>query len=230
MNAVRTLLLAGIAGGFISGVATAQDALHQGYLVDTYGNGITTSSNSGLCVRSSDWTPARSVEPCDPVARQAAAPVPGPERTVAVAPPPSAAPAPAERPPQKITFSADALFDFDKSALRPAGKSMLDQLAHDLEGASYDAILGAGHTDRIGGSAYNQKLSERRAQAVKDYLVSRNVAAGRIDAEGMGETRPVTRAGDCPDSRSAGIIACLQPDRRVDVDVTATKVAGAGSR
>jgi OOP family OmpA-OmpF porin len=107
---------------------------------------------------------------------------------------------------------------------------MLDQLAHDLEAASYDAILVAGHTDRIGGSAYNQKLSERRAQAVKDYLVSRDVAVSRINAEGMGETRPVTRAGDCPDSRSAGVIACLQPDRRVDVEVTAIKAAFAGSR
>jgi OOP family OmpA-OmpF porin len=230
MNAVRTLLLAGIAGGFISGVAIAQDALNQGYLVDTYGNGITTSSNPSLCVRSSDWTPARSVEPCDPVARKAAAPVPAPERTAAVAPPPPVAPAPAEILPQKTAFSADALFDFDKSALRPAGKSMLDQLAHDLEGASYDAILVVGHTDRIGGSTYNHGLSKRRAQAVKDYLVSRDVAAVRINAEGLGETRPVTKAGDCPDSRNAGVIACLQPDRRVDVEVTAIKAAFSGSR
>lgn len=232
MNAARTLLLAGFTGGFFSGVSIAQDAPHQGYLVDTYGNGITTSSNSGACVRSSDWTPARSVEPCDPVARQAAvpAPAPAPQRTAAVAPSPPAAPVPAERPPQKITFSADALFDFDRSALRPAGKSMLDRLAHDLRGASYDAVQVTGHTDRIGDSAYNRELSGRRAQAVKDYLVSRNVAADRINAAGMGETRPVTRAGDCPDSRSAGVIACLQPDRRVDIEVTATGVAGAGAR
>ena len=69
----------------------------------------------------------------------------------------------------------------------------------------------------------NQKLSERRAQAVKDYLVSRDIAANRINADGKGETQPVTRAGACSGAKSAKVIACLQPDRRVHAEVTGTK-------
>ena len=78
-------------------------------------------------------------------------------------------------------------------------------------------------TDRFGSNEYNQKLSERRANTVKDYLVSKNVQASRIDAEGRGETQPVTKADDCRGAKSAKVIACLQPDRRVDVELTGAK-------
>lgn len=223
MIAARALIFAGATAIFLPGVTLAQDSKNQGYLVDSYGNGITTSSNTGLCVHSSDWTLARSVEPCDPVARKAEVAAPAPSRVAAIPSAPPAEPAPVRALPQKISFSADALFDFDKSVLKPEGKSMLDDLARDLNGASYDAILAIGHADRIGSNAYNQKLSERRAHAVKDYLVSRDIAAGRVNAEGRGETQPVTKAGDCQGAMSARLRACLQPDRRVDVEVTATK-------
>ena len=226
MTATRTLILAGIAAASLPGMSIAQDSRNQGYLVDTFGNQITTSG-TGLCWHTSDWTPARSVEPCDPVARRATAPAP---RVVASAPPPKPAPAPARLAPRKLNFSSDALFDFDKSVLKPEGRAMLDDVARQLNGALYEVIFVTGHTDRIGSNEYNQKLSERRANAVKDYLVSRDIAANRVNAEGRGETQPVTKAGDCLGAKSAKVIACLQPDRRVDVEVTGTKGLTTSSR
>jgi len=132
--------------------------------------------------------------------------------------------------PQQINFSADAMFAFDKAVLKPEGKAMLDDLARTLNGAQYDAVRATGQTDRFGSNQYNQKLSERRANAVKDYLVSRDIPANRINAVGMGETQPVTKAGDCLGAKSAKVIACLQPDRRVDVEVNGTKDQTASSR
>jgi OmpA-OmpF porin, OOP family len=129
----------------------------------------------------------------------------------------------AQTPRQPIRLSADTLFDFDKSILTPKGKTRLDDLARELTGTQYDSILATGQTDRLGGMEYNQKLSERRADAVKDYLVSKNIPADRITAKGMGETQPVTKTGDCPGAASAEVIACLQPDRRVDVEVTGNR-------
>ena len=226
MTAIKTLILAGIAAALLPAVSGAQDTKNQGYLVDTYGNNIVTSSNTGLCWRTSDWTPARSVEPCDPVARKAEAPAP---RIAAAAPPPqkpapTPAPAPAKVVPQSINFSADALFAFDKAVLKPEGRAELDDFARQLSGAQYDAIFVTGHTDRFGSNEYNQKLSERRANAVKDYLVSKGVPANRINADGKGEMQPVTKPGDCKGAKSVKVIACLQPDRRVHVEVTGTKI------
>ena len=226
MTATRTLILAGIAAASLPGMSIAQDSRNQGYLVDTFGNQITTSG-TGLCWHTSDWTPARSVEPCDPVARRATAPAP---RVVASAPPPKPAPAPARLAPRKLNFSSDALFDFDKSVLKPEGRAMLDDVARQLNGALYEVIFVTGHTDRIGSNEYNQKLSERRANAVKDYLVSRDIAANRVKSEGRGETQPATRSGDCTGPISSRLIACLQPDRRVHVEVTGTKGVTTSSR
>ena len=221
MIATRTLIFAAIAAAFLPGISLAQDTRNQGYLVDSYGNNITTSSSTGLCWRDSDWTPARSVEPCDPVARKAEAPAP---RVVAAAPAPERpAPAPARMAPQNIIFSADALFAFDKSVLKPEGKVALDDFARQLGGAQYEVIFVTGHTDRFGSNEYNQKLSERRAHTVKDYLVGKDIPANRLTADGKGETQPVTQAGNCMGAKSATVIACLQPDRRVHVEVTGTK-------
>lgn len=208
-------------------IALAADSKNQGYLVNGNDNDI-VMSGTGLCWHTSDWTPARAVERCDPVSKPLAA-APAPARAPAVVAAVAPAPAPAKPMPQKISFSGDALFAFDKSVLKPEGKVMLDGLVSQLEGATYENIVATGHTDRFGSNAYNQKLSERRANTVKDYLVSKNVQAGRIDAEGKGETQPVTKPGDCKGAKSAKVIACLQPDRRVDVEMKGSKTV-TGSR
>jgi len=101
---------------------------------------------------------------------------------------------------------------------------MLDELTRLLKGAKYEVILAIGHTDRIGTAAYNQKLSVRRAEAVKKYLTEKGIPPNRVYAEGKGKTQPLTKPSDCKSGLGrARLIACLQRDRRVDVDVTGTK-------
>lgn len=125
----------------------------------------------------------------------------------------------------RVSFSAESLFDFDKSTVKPAGRQALDKLAGDLRGIRYDTIQVTGHTDRLGGREYNQRLSTRRAEAVSAYLVqSGGVPAARISAKGVNGANPVTRADDCKGSKpTAALIACLQPDRRVEVEVSGTR-------
>lgn len=218
------------AAGLFATAVAAQDAKNQGYLVDSHGqNAIVRAAGAGVCVRTSDWSPARAVAECDPdIAKK-------PPPKAAVAPPPKKPaskpkPKPAAKPvlsklvPQKISLSADALFDFDKAILKPAGKAKIDEMVRVLQGAKYDVILAIGHTDRIGSAAYNQKLSLRRAESVKRYLVEKGIEAKRVYADGKGKTQPVTKPGDCKGTKaSKALIACLQPDRRVDIEVTGTK-------
>lgn len=140
---------------------------------------------------------------------------------VAAAPVPTPAPAVVVRP-QKAQFSADSLFSFDKAVITPDGKSALDVFAGELRGTRFSMILVDGHTDRLGTSVYNQRLSQERADAVKAYLVSSaGIEATKINAVGRGENNPVTRSTDCRGKTATkSLIACLQPDRRVDVEVT----------
>jgi OOP family OmpA-OmpF porin len=168
----------------------------------------------------------------EPAPRPMAAPVyeapppPPPPVAVVAAPPPPPPPVPAPpAPPRRVSFSADTLFSFDRSELGPQGKVALDQFARELAGMQFDAITVEGHTDRLGSQAYNQKLSMRRAEAVKNYLVSPGgVDAGRISAVGKSESQPVTKAEDCRGTKpNPKLIACLQPDRRVDVEVSGSK-------
>jgi OOP family OmpA-OmpF porin len=226
MKLISKLVVAAFAASAAVTVG-AQEAAHPGYLVD--GSGRVVLSGSGLCWHTGSWTPAMAMEPCDPSAKPVAAYVApvaevAPEPVVA-APAPVVAevvPAPA---PQAISFTGDALFAFDKSELRPEGKSMLDDLVSQLRGASFDRISVTGHTDRIGGSEYNQQLSDRRAAAVKDYLVGKNVAAGSIEAQGKGSSEPATALDECRNLEGAkATIACLQPDRRVDVELTGSRI------
>ena len=155
------------------------------------------------------------------------APAPTPPPLVVVAPPPPRAPAPMPAPVERrrVSFSAESLFAFDKSVIKPEGKVALDRFANDLRGTQFDRVGVEGHADRLGSNAYNQRLSARRAEAVKAYLISPGgVAANKISAVGKGETMPVTKPGDCRgNKRTKALVACLQPDRRVDVEVTATK-------
>ncbi|MCX7171240.1 MAG: OmpA family protein [Proteobacteria bacterium] len=176
----------------------------------------------GLIYRFGAKTPApapRVMAP-EPVA---AAPV---MREVVMAPPPPPPPKPAPMP-VKVSFSADSLFGFDKSTVSPEGNQHLDKFAADLKGTSYEVITVTGHTDRIGSQAYNMKLSERRAAAVKVYLVeSAGIPADKIAAKGVGEAQPVTKSGECVGTKATKkLIACLQPDRRVDVEVDGTRVS-----
>ena len=184
---------------------------------DAVGNkGDVDLASVGLVYRFGGKTPtpvARTYTAPPVVIAQAAPPV-------YVAPPPPPAPPPAV--PQKVTFSADSLFDFDKATVKPAGRAELDKLAADLRGVDFDVINVTGHTDRIGRQAYNQKLSTQRAEAVSSYLVtSAGIPASKINAKGVNGSDPVTKPGDCAGTKvTPALIACLQPDRRVDVEVT----------
>jgi len=235
INTKHSLLLATLLG--LSAAAFAQNAamLKAGdvmpYAIDA--RGVVVKSGTGLCWRTGYWTPAlaesvmygqfpvgcecdKDLMPkakCEPPAA-AAAPA------KAAAPAPAAAPKPAA---QKVTLAADALFDFNKADLRPEGKAKLDKLANDIKGIKLEVILAVGHADRLGDDAYNQKLSEKRAASVKSYLVSKGVDANRVYAEGKGEKQPVTKPDQCKGPKSKAVVDCLQPDRRVDIEVIGTK-------
>ena len=159
-----------------------------------------------------------------PVPAVAMAPAPAPIPAPAVvAPPPPPPPAPPMV--SKVSFSADALFDFDRATLKPDGQRALDKFAGELKGARFDQIVVTGHTDRIGSEAYNLKLSAARAEAVKRYLVAQGgVPATAIVTRGVDGAEPATRPGDCKgNKRTKALIACLAPDRRVEVEVTGTR-------
>jgi len=166
--------------------------------------------------------PTPAPRPVAAAVHEAPPPPPPPAAVVAATPPPPV-PLPPP-PPRRVSFSADTLFSFDHSEIGPQGKVALDQFAHELAGTHFDAITVEGHTDRLGSQDYNQKLSVRRAEAVKSYLASEGgVDASKISAVGMGESQPVTKVKDCRGARpNPKLIACLQPDRRVDVEVSGT--------
>jgi OOP family OmpA-OmpF porin len=125
--------------------------------------------------------------------------------------------------PVTITLDAEALFDFDRSLVRSNDRMKLDNLVNGLQGVDYDTVVVVGHADRIGTQGYNQRLSERRAAAVKSYLVNKGVPADRIQTEGRGEFEPATDPQACQGMRKQTLIDCLQPDRRVEVTVTGQK-------
>jgi OmpA-OmpF porin, OOP family len=194
-----------------------------GYVVDTQNAPVT--SGAGHCWKTTDWTPALAVEPCDPVPRKVVvAPEPKP-----APPPPQVQAAPPPPPPPKIVtqsveLAADTLFPFDGASLQPEGESALNNFARQLSDVRVNSVVVVGHADRIGPPEYNQKLSERRAVAVKEYLASAvNIPPDRINVEPKGATEPVTRREDCRGLGGEEAIACLAPDRRVTVEVTGTK-------
>lgn len=206
--------------GTASGASNAQiNTDKRGYLIDT--QGVVVRSGYGDCWHTSAWTPALAIAECDPqLMPTPLAATSLPKAAAAVVP--VVAPKPAA---QRVTLDADTLFDFAKADLRPAGKAALDEFVNKIGDISPEVILAVGHADRFGSDAYNQDLSERRVAVVKEYLVGKNIAASRIKTEGRGETQPRTKAGECTGARSARIIACLQPDRRVDVEIVGTRIA-----
>jgi len=218
----KSLLLAAMLG--ISTAALAQTPGIDtkgtvGYAIDQ--RGYVVKSGTGLCWRTGYWTPAMAIEECDPdlvkkAAPAAAAPAPAPKAAAPAAP----APKPAA---QKVTLAADALFDFNKADLRPEGKAKLDKLSSDIKGIKLEVIIAVGHADRFGSDAYNLKLSEKRAESVKAYLVGKGVDANRVYTEGKGEKQPVTKPDQCKGAKSKKVVDCLQPDRRVEIEVIGTR-------
>ncbi len=211
--------------GAVAGPALAQIKLADaGYLTDQRSQVV--RSGFGLCWRAGTDPTPEQIQQCDP--RPIPAPMvavaeparPAPMLIAQVTPPPAPMPTRVTR---RVTFDADALFDFDKATLRPAGRAALDGFVASIKTITPETITAIGHADRFGTDAYNQRLSERRVQTVKSYLVSQNMDANRIRAEGKGESQPVTKPGDCRGAKSAKVIACLQPDRRVEVEVVGTQ-------
>lgn len=185
--------------------------------VNGSGNLPWKNGTNELCWRDGTWTPATATAECDGALKPAPAPAP----VAAPAPPPVAAPAPAPAPvapPQptteKVTFAADAFFDFNKATLKPEGKAKLDDLVSKMGGIALEVIIAVGHTDSVGGDAYNQKLSVQRAEAVKAYLTSKGVEKNRVYTEGKGKKQPVA------DNKTAEGRA---KNRRVEIEVVGTR-------
>ncbi|MCM1512728.1 MAG: OmpA family protein [Oxalobacter formigenes] len=164
-------------------------------------NGVIVRNATGLCWHTGYWTPADAVPGCDgPLVKPAPAPV-------------AAAPVPTS---EKVTYAADAFFDFDKATLKPEGKAKLDEIVAGLQNMDVEVVVAVGHTDSVGAEAYNLKLSERRAEAVKAYLVSKGVDPQKVYTEGKGEAQPIgnnkTREGRAK-------------NRRVELEVVANRAA-----
>jgi OOP family OmpA-OmpF porin len=183
--------------------------------IDNWKNGtneaVWKNGTNELCWRNGFWTPATAAPECD-----------GAIAPVVQAPAPAATPAPAAAAPAvvappaatKVTYAADAFFDFDKSVLKPEGKAKLDDLVGKIKDINLEVIIAVGHTDAIGSDSYNQKLSVRRSEAVKAYLVSKGVEKNRVYTEGKGEKQPVA------DNKTAEGRA---KNRRVEIEVVGTR-------
>ena len=184
--------------------------------VATDSQGKPIRDSQGACVLSSGI-----VHPDCAAKKEAPQPAPSAPAAPAAPAAPSApaAPAPAARPApvsvkQAIVIQADALFDFDKSVVRPDGKARIDEALGKLKGVDLEMVIATGHTDSIGTDAYNQKLSERRAAAVKDYLVSKGISSSKITTIGKGESQPVA-TNKTKEGR--------QKNRRVDIEFKGVK-------
>ena len=165
-----------------------------------------------LCWRDSNWTPATAAPGCDGAIAPSMAPA-APAAAAPAAAAPAAAPA---APPAatKVTYAADAFFDFNKSVIKPEGKAKLDDLVGKIKDINLEVIIAVGHTDSVGSDAYNQKLSVRRSEAVKAYLVSKGIEKNRVYTEGKGEKQPVA------DNKTAEGRA---KNRRVEIEVVGTR-------
>ena len=206
----------------LASVAVAGSALAAGSTTNSdnwrngHGNLQWKNGDGTLCWRDNAWTPATAAPGCDgaiapaaPMAPKAAAPAP--------AAAPAAAPVPAPAPATvatKVTYAADAFFDFNKSVVKPEGKAKLDDLVGKIKDINLEVIIAVGHTDSVGGDAYNQKLSVKRSEAVKAYLVSKGIEKNRVYTEGKGEKQPVA------DNKTGEGRA---KNRRVEIEVVGTR-------
>jgi len=225
---MKTLKVLGISILALSAMASAP-AMAQSTEGYWQGSSGIVKDPYGLCWHAGYWTPAMANMECDPdlvpkpAAPARAAPTPAPRAVPAPAPAPAPTPAPAAAKPKRCdataTFGTDETFEFDKSVLKPAAMAKLDRdvVAKLPQCAKVELILVSGYTDRLGSQQYNQKLSERRADAVKAYLVKKGVDASKIDTMGMGKTLQIK---SCPDGKDRkALIACLAPNRRAVVEI-----------
>ncbi|MES2889846.1 MAG: OmpA family protein [Pseudomonadota bacterium] len=176
--------------------------------------GVWKNGTNEACWRSSNWTPATADKNCDgaivapPPAPPVMAPAPAPM------PAPMPAPVPAAPVSEKVTFAADAFFDFDKATLKPEGRAKLDEVVSKVNGVNLEVVIAVGHTDSVGSDAYNQSLSLRRSEAVKAYLTGKGIDKSRVYTEGKGEKQPVA------DNKSK---AGREKNRRVEIEVVGTR-------
>ena len=218
-----------IATAATAALTLSPGAFAQSTTVDNWVNstGITWKNGTNEhCWRDANWTPATAAENCDGAIKKAVAAPVAPPAPAPVAPAPKPAPAPIATPApvpvpvpaapvsEKVTFAADAFFDTAKSVIKPEGKAKLDDLVSKMGAINLEVIIAVGHTDSVGGDAYNQKLSVRRSEAVKAYLTGKGVEKNRVYTEGKGEKQPVadnkTREGKAK-------------NRRVEIEVVGTR-------
>lgn len=229
MLSVLRNTLAGVvaAAAFLPAVATAQDAKNQGYLVDSQGqNAIIRSAGAGVCVRTSDWTPARAVAECDPDLVKKPAPKPK------AAPKPAAKPKPkpaAKKPAKPQLMNVERKIElqgmpFAKAEMTDDNKKELDAFfAKQLKGVTLGAVIVTGHTDRLGSDKINKPLSEKRAVVVKDYIVAKGVNQKLIFWEGKASKQPIPVTKFCDNKmKRKQLIECLAPNRRVTVEAVGT--------
>ena len=212
LNKVAMLLASAVLATSAGAQVKAADG---GKTIDNWQNGtgelVWKNGTNELCWRDANWTPATAAEGCDGALAQAAAATPAAPAATPAAPAPAAKPAVAA---SKVTYAADAFFDFDKAVLKPEGKAKLDDLVGKIQGINLEVIIAVGHTDSVGSDAYNQKLSVRRAESVKAYLVSKGIEKNRVYTEGKGEKQPVA------DNKTAEGRA---KNRRVEIEVVGTR-------
>lgn len=230
-----------VAAAFVP-AAMAQNTKNQGYLVDTNGN-VVTSSTTRLCVRTSDWTPARAAaaaacKQCTPDLCAKPAPAAKPAPKPAAKPAPKPAPKPAAKKPAKPQMLNIELkielqgIAFNKTELTAANKEELDKFIASFQkptkargAVAVGAMIITGHTDRIGSDNYNKKLSEKRALYAKDYVVSKGIDPKVIFWEGKGKKQPIPVTKFCENKmKRAQLIECLAPNRRVTVEVVGRAV------
>ena len=219
MRIYKLFLAASITFGAAAFDAAAQGSSDEGYWRSAPSGSI-WKNPFGACWRAGYWTPAMANSECDPdlVPRPAPAAAPATPRAAPPPPPPPAAKAAAPKP-TVITLKSTELFEFNKATLTSGARATLDKevIARLSAIRNIRFINVNGHTDRLGSAQYNQKLSEKRAEAVRAYLVSKGVDASRIETYGFGKTLPVKA---CPDQKNRkALIECLAPNRRVEVEV-----------
>lgn len=231
------LIVAAAAGAVLlasaAGMASAHDVPNAGYLIDS--RGTLVKNNFNQCWRTGYWTPALAVAECDPdlvkkaepkmaEAPRAAEPAPTSMGAPEAAPAPMVAIGPEKPAFEKVTLQAETLFDFDKAVVRADGKKILDEdvIAKMKNYPQVEVVLLTGHADRIGTEQYNMNLSEKRAAAIREYLVAAGVDTSRIETAAKGESEPVVACSEVKGKEhrtNKKLVECLQPNRRVVIEI-----------